>query len=107
MRTVRAFWVLLPPPLRRRCLALLGLALVMAATTVAGLVSVMPFFQLLSAPDATPLTRWLQAGETTGLTATHVHEVINLDHEEVVSVHVYSPPLGDDSFRTDKEIDIK
>src|SRR5687768_6802046 len=60
MKTVRAFWVLLPPQLRRRCLALLGLALVMAATTVVGLVSVMPFFHLLSASDATPTTRWLQ-----------------------------------------------
>jgi ATP-binding cassette, subfamily B, bacterial PglK len=60
MKTVRAFWVLLPPQLRRRCLALLGLALVMAATTVAGLVSVVPFFQLLSASEATPTTRWLQ-----------------------------------------------
>jgi len=65
MKTVRAFWVLLPPPLRRRCLALLGLALVMAATTVAGLVSMMPFFQLLSGSEATPTTRWLQ-----GLRAT-------------------------------------
>jgi ABC-type bacteriocin/lantibiotic exporter with double-glycine peptidase domain len=65
MKTVRAFWVLLPPQLRRRCLALLGLALVMAATTVAGLVSVIPFFQLLSASEATPSTRWLQ-----GLRAT-------------------------------------
>ncbi len=65
MKTVRAFWVLLPPQLRRRCLALLGLALVMAATTVAGLVSVMPFFHLLSASEATPTTRWLQ-----GLRAT-------------------------------------
>jgi ATP-binding cassette, subfamily B, bacterial PglK len=60
MKTVRAFWVLLPPQLRRRCLALLGLALLMAATTVAGIVSVMPFFQLLSASAATPTTRWLQ-----------------------------------------------
>jgi ABC-type bacteriocin/lantibiotic exporter with double-glycine peptidase domain len=60
MNTVRAFWALLPPPLRRRCLALLALALVMAATTVAGIVSVMPFFQLLSASEATPTTRWLQ-----------------------------------------------
>jgi ATP-binding cassette, subfamily B, bacterial PglK len=65
MKTFRAFWVLLPPHLRRRCLALIGLALVMAATTVAGLVSVMPFFHLLSASEATPTTRWLQ-----GLRAT-------------------------------------
>jgi ABC-type bacteriocin/lantibiotic exporter with double-glycine peptidase domain len=60
MKTVRAFWVLLPPRLRRRCLALLALALVMAATTVAGIVSVMPFFHLLAASEATPTTRWLQ-----------------------------------------------
>jgi len=59
MTTVRAFWILLPPNLRRRCLALLALALVMAATTVAGVVSVMPFFQLLSASEVTPATRWL------------------------------------------------
>ncbi len=59
MKTVRAFWVLLPPQLRRRCLALLGLALVMASTTVAGIVSVMPFFHLLSASEATPTTPWL------------------------------------------------
>jgi quercetin dioxygenase-like cupin family protein len=56
--------------------------------------------------DGRILTRWLQAGMTTELPSTHVHEVINLDVDEVVSVHVYSPPLGDDSFRTDREIDI-
>src|SRR5690349_24524344 len=38
MKSVRAFWALLPPPLRRRCLVLAGVALVMAVTTVAGLV---------------------------------------------------------------------
>ena len=60
MKTARAFWVLLPPPMRRRCVVLLGLAVVMAVTTVAGLVSVMPFFHLLSASESTPTTRWLQ-----------------------------------------------
>ncbi len=60
MKMVRAFWILFPPQLRRRCLWLLGLALVMAATTVAGIVSVMPFFHLLSASDDTPMMRWLQ-----------------------------------------------
>jgi HlyD family secretion protein len=65
VKTLGAFWVLLPAPLRRRCLALLGLAILMAVTTVAGLVSVMPFFHLLSASEATPTTRWLQ-----GLRAT-------------------------------------
>ena len=65
MKTVHAFWVLLSPPLRRRCLALLGLAAVMAATTVVGLVSVMPFFQLLSASADTPAMRWLQGVRAT------------------------------------------
>jgi uncharacterized RmlC-like cupin family protein len=51
-------------------------------------------------------TRWLEPGCTENLPATHTHEVINLDEREVVSVHVYSPPLADDSFRFDKEIDI-
>ena len=48
--------------------------------------------------------RWLEGGTTTKLPSDHVHEVINLDDAEVVSLHVYSPPLGDTSFRTDKEI---
>jgi quercetin dioxygenase-like cupin family protein len=56
--------------------------------------------------DGRERVRWLSAGETTELPGTHVHEVINLDDAEVVSVHVYSPPLDDDSFRVDKEIDI-
>src|SRR4051794_1989650 len=50
--------------------------------------------------------RWLSSGETIELSSIHVHEVVNLDDAEVVSVHVYSPPLGDDSFRVDREIDI-
>ena len=93
MKTVRAFWVLLPPQLRRRCLALLGLALVMAATTVAGLVSVMPFFHLLSASEATPTTRWLQglratlgiADERVFLVATGVVFVLTLIVANVIN----------------------
>lgn len=93
MKTVRAFWVLLPPQLRRRCLALLGVALVMAATTVAGLVSVMPFFQLLSASEATPTTRWLQglratlgiADERMFLAATGVIFVLTLIVANVIN----------------------
>ena len=93
MKTVRAFWVLLPPQLRRRCLALLGLALVMAATTVAGIVSVMPFFQLLSASEATPTTRWLQglratlgiADERVFLVATGVVFVLTLIVANVIN----------------------
>ena len=50
--------------------------------------------------------RWLSEGETIELSSIHVHEVMNLDDAEVVSVHVYSPPLSDDSFRVDREIDI-
>lgn len=50
--------------------------------------------------------RWLEAGQTTKLAGDHVHEVINLDDEEVVSIHVYSPPIANDDFRTDREIDI-
>src|SRR3954452_24566082 len=65
MSTVSAFWTLLPPPLRRRCLALLALALVMAATTVAGLLSVIPFFHLLAASEVTPATQWVQSLRTT------------------------------------------
>ena len=50
--------------------------------------------------------RWLLAGETIDLPGTHVHEVINFDDVEVVSVHVYSPPLDDTAFRIDNEINI-
>ena len=48
--------------------------------------------------------RWLLAGETIDLPGTHVHEVINFDDVEVVSVHVYSPPLDDTAFRVENEI---
>ena len=109
MKTVRAFWALLPPPLRRRCLVLIGLAVVMAATTVAGLVSVMPFFQLLSASDATPTTRWLQglratlgiADEQVFLAATGVAFVLALVAANVVnylgtrSMHAFALSAAD------------
>jgi ABC-type bacteriocin/lantibiotic exporter with double-glycine peptidase domain len=109
MKTVHAFWVLLPPQLRRRCLALLGLALVMAATTVAGLVSVMPFFHLLSASEATPTTRWLQglratlgiADERVFLGATGVAFVLTLIVANVInyfgarSMHVFALAAAD------------
>jgi ABC-type bacteriocin/lantibiotic exporter with double-glycine peptidase domain len=109
MKTVSAFWALLPPPLRRRCLALLGLALVMAATTVAGLVSVMPFFQLLSASEATPTTRWLQglraalgiADERVFLVATGVAFVLTLIVANVInyfgvrSMHAFAMRAAD------------
>jgi ABC-type bacteriocin/lantibiotic exporter with double-glycine peptidase domain len=93
MTTIRAFWILLPPPLRRRCLVLLGVALVMAATTVVGLVSVMPFFHLLSASDDTPTTRWLHglratlgiADERVFLGATGVVFVLTLIAANVIN----------------------
>jgi len=93
MKTFRAFWTLLPPQLRRRCLALFGLALAMAATTVAGLVSVIPFFQLLSDSEATPTTRWLHgiratlgiADERVFLAATGVVFVLTLIVANVIN----------------------
>ena len=50
--------------------------------------------------------RWLAAGDTVQMGANHAHEVINLDDTEAISVHVYSPPLTDDSFRIDDEINL-
>lgn len=44
--------------------------------------------------------RWLSAGDTVALPGDHQHEVVNLESNEVISVHVYSPPLADQSFRT-------
>jgi quercetin dioxygenase-like cupin family protein len=49
-------------------------------------------------------TRWLEAGDTLQLPHDHNHEMINLDSEEAVSIHVYSPPLKDTDFRVDAEI---
>jgi len=43
--------------------------------------------------------RWWGAGERYELPADHVHEVVNVTADEAVSVHVYSPPLGDIRFR--------
>jgi ABC-type bacteriocin/lantibiotic exporter with double-glycine peptidase domain len=93
MKTFRAFWTLLPPQLRRRCLALFGVALAMAATTVAGLVSVIPFFHLLSASEATPTTRWLHgiratlgiADQRVFLAATGVAFVLTLIVANVIN----------------------
>jgi hypothetical protein len=50
--------------------------------------------------------RWLVAGDTTEMNGDHAHEVINLDDTEAISVHVYSPPLADNSFRVDDEINL-
>ena len=43
--------------------------------------------------------RWLHAGDTVVMPHDHQHEVMNLGTDEVVSVHVYSPRLKDDTFR--------
>ncbi len=52
-------------------------------------------------------TRWLSPGDRHLLAADHVHEVINLGADEAVTVHVYSPPLADMTFRVDPEIDLR
>lgn len=46
--------------------------------------------------------RWLAAGDVIEMRHDHQHEVVNLDAAEVVSVHVYSPRLKDQSFRETK-----
>jgi quercetin dioxygenase-like cupin family protein len=51
--------------------------------------------------------RWLDAGQAQVLSADHVHEVINLNDTEAITVHVYSPPVGDMGFRVDPEIDLR
>ena len=57
--------------------------------------------------DGSVQLRWLDAGAAQVLPAEHVHEVINLHDVEAVSVHVYSPPIGDMGFRVDPEIDLR
>lgn len=47
-------------------------------------------------------TRWWSAGDTFALEADHAHEVFSLDGADAVSIHVYSPPLGDVHFRTEQ-----
>lgn len=65
MNALGALWNLLPRDLRRRLVVLALLAFVMALSTVAGLVSVMPFFALLSDPGQLESSRWLQAVQST------------------------------------------
>ena len=45
--------------------------------------------------------RWWNEGDRYDLPRDHVHEVVNVDGDEAVSIHVYSPPLGDIRFRLD------
>ena len=47
-------------------------------------------------------TRWLHAGDRVALPCDHVHELLNLDDTEAVSVHVYGPRLGGLGFHTDE-----
>lgn len=47
-------------------------------------------------------TRWWSAGDTFALDADHAHEVFSLDGADAVSIHVYSPPLGDVHFRSEQ-----
>ena len=52
------------------------------------------------------VTRHLGSGDVVLLPADHVHEVVNVGDVEAVSVHVYSPPLGDVAFRLDPDLDL-
>ncbi len=52
-------------------------------------------------------TRWLAEGSTTLLAADHIHEVVNVGTTEAVSVHAYSPPIGEAAFRDDPALDVR
>ncbi len=52
-------------------------------------------------------TRWLVEGSTTLLAADHIHEVVNVGTTEAVSVHAYSPPIGEAAFRDDPALDLR
>jgi len=52
--------------------------------------------------DGVVSVRWLHEGDVVEMHRDHRHEVINLGLDEVVSVHVYSPPLEDQTFRETK-----
>jgi len=49
-------------------------------------------------------TRSLVAGERYALAADHVHEVLNIEAPEAVSIHFYSPRLGDLGFHEDGDV---
>jgi hypothetical protein len=49
--------------------------------------------------------RWLGVGDHVELPADHVHEIVNVDATEAVSLHVYGPRLGTLGFHTaDQEL---
>ena len=47
-------------------------------------------------------TRWWTPGDVIALEADHAHEVLSLNGTEALSVHVYSPPLGEVRFRAEQ-----
>jgi hypothetical protein len=47
-------------------------------------------------------TRWWTPGDVIALEADHAHEVFSLNGTQAVSVHVYSPPLGEVRFRAEQ-----
>ena len=53
------------------------------------------------------VARWLGPGVTERLPHDHTHEVVNVGTIEAISVHAYSPPLLDLSFRNDPSIDLR
>lgn len=56
--------------------------------------------------DSGLTVRWIDNGSTVQLPHDHIHEVVNVGSLEAISVHAYSPPILDMSFRTDPSIDL-
>lgn len=82
-----------------------GLALHDHAGSVAGVAMVTGRLRERYLLDGTLHTRWWATGDALALAADHAHEVLSLDGAEAVSVHVYSPPLGEVRFRAEQAID--
>ena len=57
------------------------------------------------ADDGDVRLRWL-GDRTTVLPHDHVHEVINTGTIPAVSIHAYSPPIAEMSFRDDPTLDV-
>lgn len=81
-----------------------GLALHDHAGSAAGAAMVTGRLRERYLAGATLHTRWWSAGDALALPADHAHEVLSLDGTEAVSVHVYSPPLGEVRFRAEQAI---
>jgi hypothetical protein len=82
-----------------------GLALHDHAGSAAGVAMVAGRLRERYLADGALQTRWWRPGDAFALGADHAHEVLSLDAAEAVSVHVYSPPLGEVRFRTELGID--